>query len=64
MKNFNYYSIYYDTLYKERDYTSDVNFTISLINNYARDATTILELGCGTGAHAQLFAKKVILFTV
>lgn len=58
MKNFNLYSAYYNTLYKDKDYDSEVNFVTSLLKKYAPSATKILELGCGTGAHAHIFAKK------
>lgn len=64
MKNFKLYSAYYNTLYKDKDYDSEVNFVTSLLANYAPGAKTILELGCGTGNTLKYLQKTGILFTV
>lgn len=58
MDKFNLYAKYYDLLYSDKDYQGEVDYINSLIklnsnqNNYA-----ILDLGCGTGIHANLFTK-------
>lgn len=45
------YSKYYDLLYKDKDYKSEVEFLITQIKKYNPKAKTILNLGCGTGQH-------------
>ena len=51
MSVFDAYSRYYDLLYKDKDYQSEVNFVDRLIHKYNPDAKSILDLGCGTGRH-------------
>lgn len=45
------YSKYYDLLYKDKNYQSEVDFIIGLIKRHHPEAKTILNLGCGTGEH-------------
>lgn len=45
------YSIYYDLLYKDKDYLAEATFINNLIKLYAPEAKSILNLGCGTGSH-------------
>ncbi|MDX2173161.1 MAG: class I SAM-dependent methyltransferase [Bacteroidota bacterium] len=52
------YSEYYDLLYKDKNYETETNYVEGLIKEYVPNASTILELGCGTGIHASKFAKK------
>lgn len=54
---FSDYASYYDLLYKDKDYVSEVEFINRIIKKYSSNANTILELGCGTGKHASLFAE-------
>lgn len=56
-KVFEAYSQYYDLLYKDKDYTGETNYIISLIKEYNLNTNHILELGCGTGMHASLLAE-------
>jgi SAM-dependent methyltransferase len=51
------YSHYYNLFYKEKDYASEVDYVISHIRRHLPQGTSILELGCGTGGHAEHFAK-------
>nr|WP_121270555.1 class I SAM-dependent methyltransferase [Pedobacter schmidteae] len=60
---FNRYSEYYDLLYKDKDYESEVNYIDRLIKKVHPNAKTILDLGCGTGIHAYLLAKKGYVVT-
>jgi SAM-dependent methyltransferase len=53
-----YYAQFYDMLYKDKDYESESNYIISLIKKYNPEAKSLLDLGCGTGRHAELFSNK------
>ena len=57
-KTFEAYSHYYDLLYKDKDYAGEADYIHSLIKQFSPKATTILELGCGTGIHASILAEK------
>ncbi|MBN2964465.1 class I SAM-dependent methyltransferase [Sulfurospirillum sp. T05] len=53
------YSKYYDLLYGDKDYVGEVDYVIGLLNSFgAKEAKTVLDLGCGTGKHAELFCEK------
>ncbi|WP_310486448.1 class I SAM-dependent methyltransferase [Chamaesiphon sp. VAR_69_metabat_338] len=58
MTVFGNYAHYYDLLYQDKDYIGETQFIHQLIRANAPAATTILELGCGTGNHAMLLAKE------
>ena len=59
MKQFgNLYSQYYDLMYNDKDYTKEVNYIHSLIKDMNLNIKTLLDLGCGTGKHAELFCEK------
>lgn len=57
--NFDHYSRYYDLLYADKDYASEVRYVRTLIDEFAkRPASSLLELGCGTGIHACALAAQ------
>jgi SAM-dependent methyltransferase len=56
-KVFDVYSTYYDLLYKDKEYEAEAEYIVSHIRQKMPDAKTILELGSGTGAHAEHLAK-------
>ena len=58
MDVFGNYAHYYDLIYRDKDYEKEANFVHGLIQKYSPNARTILELGCGTGRHAELLASK------
>jgi SAM-dependent methyltransferase len=60
MGNFGLYSEYYDLLYKDKDYASEVSYVCGLLDRHAQGAQgrNILELGSGTGVHAELMALR------
>lgn len=55
---FTNYAHYYDLLYQHKNYAGEVDFVDELIQACMPDATSIFELGCGTGIHASLLAEK------
>lgn len=52
------YSQYYDLLYSDKDYQSEVSYIDSLIKSNSQGAKNLLDMGCGTGKHAELFCEK------
>lgn len=55
---FEAYAAYYDLLYRDKDYDRESGYIDALIRCYAPTAQDILELGCGTGAHAVQLATR------
>ena len=59
MKQFgNLYSQYYDLLYSDKDYAGEVDYIIKLIKENSNEAKTLLDMGSGTGKHAELFCNN------
>lgn len=54
---FDSYSRYYDLLYRDKDYAGEAAYLASHLLRHAPKAASILELGCGTGAHAEHLAR-------
>lgn len=54
---FETYGRYYDLIYRGKDYAAEAEYVMSHIRAANPTATSILELGCGTGAHAEHFAR-------
>jgi SAM-dependent methyltransferase len=54
---FDTYARYYDLLYRDKDYATEAEYIASLIHGHAPQSKRILELGCGTGAHAEHLAR-------
>ena len=55
---FSDYARYYDLLYRDKDYAAEADYVTALIKKYHPVTQSILELGSGTGIHANLLAKK------
>jgi SAM-dependent methyltransferase len=53
---FDAYARYYDLLYRDKDYSAEAAYVVSQLRSHADGARSVLELGCGTGSHAQLLA--------
>ncbi len=51
------YSLYYDLLYKDKDYEGEADYIRALMQTYSPAGTTVLDLGCGTGAHDVLLCR-------
>jgi len=59
MKVFNNYADYYDTIYQDKNYNEECNFLEKIFNRYSKiDVKSILDLGCGTGGHSLILAKR------
>jgi SAM-dependent methyltransferase len=59
MSVFNKYAKYYDLLYREKDYETEILFLEKIFGAYAkRPVRDILDLGCGTGRHSILLAQR------
>ena len=54
---FEKYAVYYDLLYKEKDYQTEANYILSLIKKYQPDTQKILEFGSGSGIHGRILAN-------
>lgn len=48
----------YDALYRDKDYEQECNYIEALFTKYHYRPKTILDLGCGTGGHALILAKR------
>lgn len=61
MAVFGSYSKYYNLLYKDKDYAGEVAYLSDLVKRLSDggpEMRSLMELGCGTGNHAFLFAKE------
>jgi SAM-dependent methyltransferase len=54
---FDAYAKYYDLLYRDKDYAAEAVYVAAQIRQYSPNAKHILDLGCGTGAHAEHLAR-------
>ena len=54
---FDAYANYYDLLYRDKDYAAEAEYVATHIRRQAPGAKRILELGCGTGAHAAYLVR-------
>lgn len=54
---FDTYARYYDLLYRDKDYAGEAEYVAAQIRKQVPKAKRILELGCGTGAHAEHLAR-------
>jgi SAM-dependent methyltransferase len=54
---FDKYATYYNALYKDKPYEHEAIYIQKLISEHSLEATTLLELGSGTGKHAFLLNK-------
>ncbi len=50
---FGSYAAYYDLLYRDKDYAAEARFVDRELQRARPGTRTILEFGCGTGAHAE-----------
>lgn len=58
---FQQYANLYDIFYQEKDYRKESQYVLDLIRKHlGKKPTSILDLGCGTGGHALIWASKGI----
>lgn len=57
MEVFDAYARYYDLLYRDKDYAGESDYVALHLKRHAPRAARILELGCGSGAHAEHLAR-------
>jgi len=55
---FRKYASYYNLLYRDKDYDGEVEFLEKLLQKHRPGARSILDLGCGSGTHASLLARR------
>lgn len=51
MNVFNDYANYYNLLYSDKDYASEIKYIDTIIKSQVKTASTLLNIGCGTGRH-------------
>tara|TARA_X000000950_G_C13919042_1_gene662416 strand:- start:3830 stop:4582 length:753 start_codon:yes stop_codon:yes gene_type:complete len=57
-KIFDYYGMYYDLVYKDKNYLKETRYISRLLKNFLKKKhLDILEFGSGTGKHGNLLAK-------
>jgi SAM-dependent methyltransferase len=54
---FDAYAAYYDLLYRDKDYPAEARYVRSLLQRGGVDKGEVLELGCGTGKHAEQLVR-------
>lgn len=63
MPTFGDYSRYYNLLYKDKDYSGEVEFVRKRLEEAGCQPQTLLDLGCGTGKHALEMAQQGLAVT-
>lgn len=54
---FEAYGLYYDLLYRDKDYAAEVDYVALLLQTYG-GGRELLEFGSGTGRHGRLLARR------
>lgn len=51
------YGCYYDLLYRDKDYKAEAEYVAGLLERFGAGGSSLLDMGCGTGGHAVIFAQ-------
>ncbi len=58
-KVFDTYGEYYDIFYSDKDYENECDFIQEIFKAYsAKPVKSILDVGCGTGGHSIVLARR------
>ncbi len=57
-ESFSKYARYYDLLYRDKDYASEVNYINRLLEDFDNENKSILEFGSGTGIHGSTLSSN------
>jgi len=60
---FGEYARYYDLLYADKNYAAEADYLCRLLNRFRPASAEVLELGGGTGRHAEELAKRKLSVT-
>ena len=55
---FQAYSQYYDLLYRDKSYVSEVEYVTDILDRFCVSGKKLLEFGSGTGKHGRLLAAR------
>lgn len=55
---FKKYSEFYNILYKDKNYREEVDYIENLIKSSVKNIESVLDVGCGSGIHAELMYDK------
>lgn len=56
MSVFDAYARYYDLVNQEKDYPAEAQYVASLVEKHGGEKSALLDIGCGTGRHAEQLA--------
>ena len=58
-KTMSSFAKYFDKIYHDKNYESECKFIIKILKHFQNSKSkTILDLGCGTGNHGLILARK------
>lgn len=55
---FEEYADFYDLYYENKDYGAEADFVLRLAGRFGGKIGTLLDMGCGTGRHIEMFLRR------